>query len=125
MTLGPEHSIMINRCCILHCFKLRKNAALGDLFIFFIFLAVPTSKTLIHIAAECTIKQPCFQTMDWQLPYIGQTITNNILPSSLSQYVSGGTVTLSIGGSRLFPCIFVSCRVIPMDTHWFVYRQKN
>ena len=38
------------------------------------------------------------------------------------QYVSGDTVILSIGGSRLFPCISVSCRVIPMDTHWFVNR---
>ena len=52
--------------------------------------------------------------MDWQLHNIGKTITNNILPSSLT----GVTVILSIGGSRLFPCISVSCHVIPMDTHW-------
>ena len=37
--------------------------------------------------------------MDWQLPEIGKTITNNILPSSLT----GDTVILLIGGSRLFP----------------------
>jgi len=50
--------------------------------------------------------------MDLQLPDIGKTITNNILPSSLSvtQYVSGDTVILSIGDSRLFPCISVSRR---------------
>ena len=63
--------------------------------------------------------------MDWQLPDIVKTITNNILPSSLRAYVSGDTVILLIGGSRLFPCISVSCRVIPMDTHWFVYSRKN
>ena len=27
------------------------------------------------------------QTMDWQLPDIGKTITNNILPNRLSAYV--------------------------------------
>ena len=36
------------------------------------------------------------------------------------QYVPRDTVILSIGGSRLFPCISLSCRVMPMDTHWFV-----
>ena len=43
--------------------------------------------------------------MNWQLPDIGKTLTNNILPNSLraSQYVSGDTVILSIGGSRSFP----------------------
>ena len=47
---------------------------------------------------------------------------NNILPSSLSAYtVSGDTVILLISGSRLFLCISVLCRVIPKDTHWFVY----
>jgi len=61
----------------------------------------------------CTLNHGSI-TMDWQLPDIGKTITNTILPSS--------PVILSIGGSRLFPCISVSCRVIPMDTHWFVYR---
>ena len=30
-----------------------------------------------------------------------------------------------IGGSWLFPCISVLCRIIPMDTHWFVYSWKN
>ena len=55
--------------------------------------------------------------MDWQLPDIDKTITNNILPSSLSAYVSGNTVILSIGGSRLFPCFSVSCRVIPIMNH--------
>ena len=30
-----------------------------------------------------------------------------------------------IGGSRLFPCISVLCRIIPMDTHWFVYSRKK
>ena len=61
--------------------------------------------------------------MDWQLKDIGKTITNNIYPAALprTQYVSGYTVILSISGSRLFPYISVSCRVIPMDTHWFVY----
>ena len=64
--------------------------------------------------------------MDWQLPDIGKTITNNILPSSLSAYVyvSGVTVILSIGSSRLNLCISVSCCVIPMDTHWFVCSRK-
>ena len=38
----------------------------------------------------------------------------------MTQYVSGETVILSIGGSRFFPY-----RVIPMDTHWFVFSQKN
>jgi len=58
--------------------------------------------------------------MDWQLPDIGKTITNNIL-----LYVSAYSVILSISGSRLFPCISVKCRVIPMDMHWFVYSQKK
>ena len=62
--------------------------------------------------------------MDWQLPDIGKTITNNILPAR-TQYLLGDTVILSVGGSRLFPCISVSCRVIPMDTHWSVYSQKT
>ena len=36
--------------------------------------------------------------MDWQLPDIGKTITNNILPSSLSrmQYLLRDTVILSV-----------------------------
>ena len=43
-----------------------------------------------------------------------------------TQYVSGDIVILSISGSRLFLCVTVSCSVIPMDTHWFVYsRTKN
>ena len=46
--------------------------------------------------------------MYWQLPDIGKTITNNILPSNFTQYVSGDTTILSIGGSRLFLCISVS-----------------
>ena len=48
-------------------------------------------------------------------------------PAALAcmQYVLRDTVILSIGGSRLFPCISLSCRVIPMDTHWFVYSRKN
>ena len=63
--------------------------------------------------------------MDWQLPDIGKTITNNIFPATLArtQYISRDTVILSIGnfilligGSRLFPY-----RVIPIDTHWYVY----
>ena len=83
---------------------------------------------------ECTLLRFCLElintttdlsTMDWQLPDIGKTITNNILPSSLSAYVSGDTVIQLIGGSRLFPCISVSCRVIPMDTDWSVYSRKN
>ena len=42
--------------------------------------------------------------MDWQLPDIDKTITNNILPGSLSAYaVRIGKYILSIGGSRLFP----------------------
>ena len=32
MTSGPENSIKINRCRILHCFKLSQNAPLGNLF---------------------------------------------------------------------------------------------
>jgi len=65
--------------------------------------------------------------MDWQLPDIGKTITNNILPSSIGAYTyhTGDTIILSIGGSRLFPCISVSCSVILMDTHWFVYSRKK
>ena len=65
--------------------------------------------------------------MYWQLHDIGKTMTNDIYPAALAgtQYVSGDTVTLSIGVSRLFPCISVSCRVIPMDTHWFVYSRKQ
>jgi len=35
--------------------------------------------------------------MDWQLLDIGKTITNNILLSNLSAYVSGDTVILSMG----------------------------
>ena len=64
--------------------------------------------------------------MDCQLPNIDKTITNNISPSSISAYAVriGDTVILSIVGIRLFPCISVSCRVIPMDTHWFVYSRK-
>ena len=60
--------------------------------------------------------------LDWQLPDIGKTIMNNILPGSLSAYTVriGRYVILSIGVSRLFPCISVLCCVIPMDTHWFV-----
>ena len=34
-TLRPGHSIMINRCRIVYRFKLRQNAPLGDLFIFY------------------------------------------------------------------------------------------
>jgi len=34
MTSGPKHSIMINRRRILHRFKLRQNAPLGNLSIF-------------------------------------------------------------------------------------------
>ena len=34
LDIGPEHLIMINRRHILHRFKLRQNAPLGDLFIF-------------------------------------------------------------------------------------------
>ena len=77
---------MINRRHILHRFKLRQNAPLGNLFIKFFqhyklpkhhfklqknaqlsdlvskkFLAVPTFKTLFHVAADCTIKQPRFK----------------------------------------------------------------
>jgi len=65
--------------------------------------------------------------MDWQLPDISTMITNNILPSSLNAYPVhiGDTVILLIGGSRLFPCISVLCRIIPMDTHWFVYSRKK
>ena len=33
---------------------------------------------LIHVTTDLT--------MDWQLPDVGKTITNNILPSSLSAY---------------------------------------
>jgi len=49
--------------------------------------------------------------MDWQLPDIGKTITNNIYPAALprTQYVSGYTVILLISGSWLFPCISVLC----------------
>ena len=46
--------------------------------------------------------------MDRPFPDIGKTITNNILPSNFTQYVSGDTTILSIGGSRLFLCISVS-----------------
>jgi len=60
--------------------------------------------------------------MDRQLHGIVKTITNNILPSILSGYRE--IVILLIDGSRLFPCISVLCRVIPMDTHWFVYSRK-
>jgi len=61
--------------------------------------------------------------MDWQLPDIGKTIT--FYPAALvhTQYMKGDTVILSIGSSRLFTYISVSCRVIPIDTHWFVYSQ--
>ena len=81
MTSGPEHWIMINRSRILHRFKLRQNAPLGNLFIYnllsslnfqniifklrknaqlsdlvlFFFSAVSTSITSFQIAAECTI----------------------------------------------------------------------
>ena len=44
----------------------------------------------------------------------------NIRGCKTAKYVSGDTVILLIGGSRLFPCISVSCRVIPMDTHWYI-----
>ena len=64
---------------------------------------------------------------DWQLPDINKTITNYILLSILSAYGVRIVryIILSIGGSRLFPCISVSCRVIPIDTHWFVYSRKK
>jgi len=62
--------------------------------------------------------------MGWQLLDIGKTITNNVLPSSLGAYaVRTGRYSHSV--DRLFPCISVSCRVIPMDTHWFVYSRKT
>ena len=61
MTLGPEDSIMINRCRILDHFKWLKNTPLGDLFIFLIFSAVPTFKTSFHMATEYTIKRSRFK----------------------------------------------------------------
>ena len=76
-----------------------------------------------------THKKPDLYTMDWQLPDIGKTITNIILPSSLSAYaVRIGRYSYSVDRrlSWLLPCISVSCRVIPMNTHWscqsMVYR---
>jgi len=67
--------------------------------------------------------------MDWQLAFIGKMITNNILPRSLSAYaVHIGRYSHSVDRwllSPLFPCISVSCRVIPMDTYCFVYSRKN
>ena len=82
----PEHSIMINRRCILHRFKQQQNAPLGDLFIFNVISssnfqnivskcgrmnnsATSFSKfseqfqfqTSFHIAAECINKRPRFQ----------------------------------------------------------------
>ena len=57
--------------------------------------------------------------MDCQLPISIERLRIIFYPAS------GGTVILSIGGSRLFPCNPVSCHVIPMDKHWFVYIQKN
>ena len=52
---------------------------------------------------------------DWQLPDNGKTIRIKFYPA----------VILSIGGSQLIQCISVLCRVIPMDTPWFVYSRKN
>ena len=64
--------------------------------------------------------------MDWQLPDIGKT-TIIFYPAALArtQYVAEDTVIMSIGGSRLVPCISASCRVIPMDMHRFVYSRKK
>ena len=59
----------------------------------------------------------------WISCLFGKTITNNSLLSSISAYAV--RIILSIGGSRLFSCISVSCRVIHMDTHWFVYSRTN
>jgi len=43
-------------------------------------------------------------TMDWQLPDIGKTITNNILPSSLSAYAVRILCRLAVVGYfRAFP----------------------
>ena len=81
MTLGPEHSIRINRCRILHRFNLRQNAPVGDLFMFLFsqqfklpkhrfklrqnahlsdlvlkgFPAVPTSENIESRALDCNI----------------------------------------------------------------------
>ena len=63
--------------------------------------------------------------MDWQLSDIVKTITNNILPSSLTACVVRiGWYSHSVD-RQLFLCISVSCRVIPMDRHGFGYSWKN
>ena len=51
---------MINRRRILHRFRLRQNAPLGNLFIVLSFSAVQASKTSFQIAEEWTIKRSRF-----------------------------------------------------------------
>ena len=52
--------IKINRRRILHRFRLRQNAPLGNLFIVLSFSAVQASKTSFQIAEEWTIKRSRF-----------------------------------------------------------------
>ena len=67
MTLGPYHSIMINQCRILHRFKFRQNAPLGDLFIFYIFLQFKLPKHRLKLRENAQLSDLVFTSISNKL----------------------------------------------------------
>ena len=62
-TLRPGHSIMINRCRIVYRFKLRQNAPLGDLFIFYFSQQFKLSKHRFKLRQNAPLSDLVFKNI--------------------------------------------------------------
>jgi len=59
-------------------------------------------------------------TMDWQLPDIGKTITNNILPTILSAHTVSIWRFHSVSIGRFRQCIDRLKSVVSVNFRWFI-----